>query len=399
MTHVGEENRLCLAGLLGRPQRYAERVLGVDLLAGLCVDIGKTGAHTVYQMVFPVLRMADTGKTDQLIRLFSIYIDHIAVRDDPVFLQPFPDGIRLDKAHKFLPVFRHHVLITVCSNRFNVRELISCTEPVHIGTRLIADPFVFIQFQIIDAAEIGRKCGDHPRLLFLIRLLFQKFFLQGQPLFHLLMFDAVFCLGSLLFKPELCIPPVLDEDVGENSNQHKRCQPGLDQAASYDAVRYGADPVADDTFPDQVGEHPVRPFHGNITERFLDPVIGKRYDIRIAFPEIADHRLSGIPRFILCLFQGFQQVVFHRKSAEHRVAQGNAAGCVDVAESRSRILGFHGDPLQHNIHVDLHKTHIKPFAVNKESLIPDRDSDDHFLVRSLNVFDGDLRIRDGLRIK
>ena len=154
-------------------------------------------------------------------------------------------------------------------------EAVSCAESIEVGTCLIAHPQVFIQFQIVYAAEVRGQGGNHLCLLLLLCLLLDELFLQGKPLFHLLVLDPVLRLRRLLLDSEFCIPPALQDDECEHDSENKNGQKTLDHAARDDTARYSADPVIDRAFPDEIREHPVCSLHRGIAEGFLDPVIGK----------------------------------------------------------------------------------------------------------------------------
>ena len=97
--------------------------------------------------------------------------------------------------------------------------------------------------------------------------------------------------------------------------------------------------------------------------------------------------------------EGFQKIVLRRKSAQHGVAERDAVGGIDVAEGRSRILGFHGYALQHDIHIELHEACDQLFPVNEELPVPDRYDDDDLFIRGIHALDRYFRFGDGLRIK
>ena len=75
------------------------------------------------------------------------------------------------------------------------------------------------------------------------------------------------------------------------------------------------------------------------------------------------------------MFEGVQQIVLHGQAAEDRVAQGDTAAGVDVAEGRPGVLRLHGDAPQHNVHVDLHKADDEGFPFDPKPVFADRYRD------------------------
>ena len=213
MAHIGEESRFGLVGLLRCMQRIAQCMLLFDLLTGLRVHIHKAGTYITDDMVVAVFRTEDTGETDRLIGNRTIHIDHIAEGNDPAFPESFPDGVRLDKPQEFFPVLRQDIAVAVSRNRLQVIKMLACVEAIQIGARLVAHAAVTVQFHIIDAAEVGSQGRDHFLLLLLLRLLVQQLLLKRQPLLHFRMPGPVLSLRGLLLNPELCILPVLHDDV------------------------------------------------------------------------------------------------------------------------------------------------------------------------------------------
>ena len=107
--------------------------------------------------------------------------------------------------------------------------------------------------------------------------------------------------------------------------------------------------------------------------------------------------LQGGALLILCLLQRHQQIVLHSEAAEHRIAKRHAVFCIDIAEGGLRALGGHGDALEHHIHVDLHKADHKLLAREGDGL--DRNGDNHLFILTLQILDGDFRLRNGVIVK
>ena len=94
--------------------------------------------------------------------------------------------------------------------------------------------------------------------------------------------------------------------------------------------------------------------------------------------------------------QSVQQIILHSQAAQHRVAQGDAAAGVDVAEGGAAFLGLHGNAGEHLLHIDLHKAHDEVPALGQQI---HRQGDDDLLVGGIQVLDGDLRPRQGQMVK
>ena len=156
MAHAGKESGF-------RPVRLLRCSKCIGKCLALChgfpcisVNVHKTGSHTVHDMVVPVLRMTDTCKPDGLIGFSPVPLYHIGIGYYAAFLQPCPDGIRLDKAQKFFTVRLCDILVGIGCNREHIGESLPHLEasPVEICMGLITDSFTLVQLKIIDAPVI-----------------------------------------------------------------------------------------------------------------------------------------------------------------------------------------------------------------------------------------------------
>ena len=66
MAHIGQERGLGPVGLLCGLQGIAERLSAVELVSGLLIHIGKTGADIADSLVLPFLRGTHSGKLHDL---------------------------------------------------------------------------------------------------------------------------------------------------------------------------------------------------------------------------------------------------------------------------------------------------------------------------------------------
>ena len=114
---------------------------------------------------------------------------------------------------ELFPVLRQDIAVAVSRDRLQVIEMLPCAETIQIGTRLVANAPVTVQFHIVDAAEVGSQGRDHFLLFLLLCLLVQQLLLQRQPLLHFRVPGPVLSLRGLFLNPELCIFPVLYDDV------------------------------------------------------------------------------------------------------------------------------------------------------------------------------------------
>ena len=143
----------------------------------------------MHHMVVPVFRVADAGNAHHFIGFFAVTVHHVPVGNDTLFLQSFPDRVRLDKTHELLPVLICNIFVGIGGDGSHIGKMFSHLEAVfHIGVGLVTDPFVLVQFQIIHAPVIGRQGGDQLALLLpqtplpLFRLPFR--FLDPAPAFR-----------------------------------------------------------------------------------------------------------------------------------------------------------------------------------------------------------------------
>ena len=161
----------------------------------------------MHQMIVPVLRMPYPRKTHGLIRILSVSVHHVGIRNHPAFCESFPDILRLNECQKFIQILCRYILLCIGGDCRKIGKLFPYLEAraAQVAVGLIADAPVPVKLQIVHAPVVGRKCGDHFRLLFALPLLRQKLFPQ---------------LNSLLMDVRQ------QEDIGKHDSHEKA--PGLE---------------------------------------------------------------------------------------------------------------------------------------------------------------------------
>ena len=276
--------------------------------------------------------------------------------------------------------------------RFRVIEgdVVQPDDGIHRRADLMAHIGEEGRLRLVGLLRRGQGVAEDPALLL-------QLFLHGDPMLQLLLLDPVLGIDRLLFQLESSVSPVLRQHQRKHGQHHQQRQHGLENASPDDAVRNGTDLVADHALADQIGEEPVGSLHGNVTERLTDPVVGEGGLAPVQIREVLQDFFVGIARLILRVGQGVQQIVLHGQAAQDRVAQGDAAVCVDVGKGRVVALGLHGHSLQHPVHGDLHETHHKLRAVKRNA--PCGNGNDDGLVRGPQILDGDLRPGKGVIVE
>ena len=99
------------------------------------------------------------------------------------------------------------------------------------------------------------------------------------------------------------------------------------------SIGNGIDFFTDQTFPDQVGKHPIRSLYRYIVHGFPDFIIGKGNITLFALGKILFHLLQRITGFKFGFSHRLQQVIIGRKAAQHHIGQRYPVLGVNIAES------------------------------------------------------------------
>ena len=287
----------------------------------------------MYQMIPAVFRVSDTGKTNFFPGVPVMTVHQIPEGDDPLFQKSGFYIFRLNKLQKLFQILLFDILLCIGCDRSKIPEAVTCFEAVlHIVVRLIAHALILVQIQVIDTPVVRGKCRDHSVLFFLLLLLLQQLVLKRELAPHLLLLDAVFRVGSFLLQCQSGIPARLTQNKSEHADQYQRRQRRLEHASADNSVRDGADFVADDTLPDQIGQKPVGSRDRHIAERLPDPVVCKADFALIPLTEVLQEAIVRIARIIIGILQCIQEVVLHRQSAQDRIGQGYSFVSVNITE-------------------------------------------------------------------
>ena len=189
VAHAGKERRFSPVRLFRCSQRVIQRLGGFHILPGFRIHIGKAEAHRMYDVVVPVFRMAYAGNLGHLIGFLPVPAHHIPERNDPLLFQRFPDRVRIGKTQVLLPVGLCHIFIGIFGYGGKVRETFPHLKAVFdIGMVLVTDPFVFVQFDIIDAPVVGGQRRNQLILPFPQQLLSLELLLQRLPVPHVFIY-------------------------------------------------------------------------------------------------------------------------------------------------------------------------------------------------------------------
>ena len=222
----------------------------------------------------------------------------------------------LDKGEELFAEFRCDKLFGVGFEVFQVADFIPFLEGRRNGTVLaVAYRHSGIQVQVVDATVIRGQRGNHVALLAPLAYSFHQLLLECQLFFQFFPLDATLGIGHFLFQLELCCTPYLYKEEQEHAQEHKRDNPGKQQATFQNAFRNGTDLFGDDAFADKVGQHPVRRMDGNVVHGFPDAVVLKRNDACLVVREIGTHLFHGEALFEYGFFHGGKKVVAVREPA------------------------------------------------------------------------------------
>ena len=231
MAHVGQEGGLGPVGLLRHAQGVAEGLLLLQVPAGLRVDICEAGAHIVDDISVHLAGVMDAREAHHLIGVLPVAVDRIGIGDHAAAGQSLPDRVRLNKAQKFLTIRVCDVTVGVGGDGLQIAEALTDLEPVlDIRMGLVADSFVLVQLQVVDAPEVRRQGRDHLSLLFSLFFLLEQLLLQGQTPLQLLLLDAVLRVRGLFLDSETGCPAVLLNDIGKDKEHDEHGQQGLQDA-------------------------------------------------------------------------------------------------------------------------------------------------------------------------
>ena len=162
--------------------------------------------------------------------------------------------------------------------------------------------------------------------------MFQQLLLQAQSLLELFATRTVFRFCRLVLEPELGIPAVLRNDDTEHAEHRKHDEQRLYDASLDDSLRKRADLVADDAFPDQVGQKPIGSLDRHIAQGLADAVVRERDLTPVPLGEIFDEHIVGIPVLVFGMTHCLEQVILDSQTPQDGVAEGDAISRVDVAE-------------------------------------------------------------------
>ena len=130
MTHVGQECRFCLAGLLRCGQRFRQRVIFCHRLAHFRIDHSESNAHLMHEIIIPLPGMADASHAQHLVVFYAVSFRQISIGHDGFCFKSPPYILRIDKVQEALPVFLIHIPLTILGKSCMVREVHSYT-PSH----------------------------------------------------------------------------------------------------------------------------------------------------------------------------------------------------------------------------------------------------------------------------
>ena len=147
---------------------------------------------------------------------------------------------------------------------------------------------------------------------------------------------------------------------------------------------------ADNTFPDKVGQHPIRAVNGQVRHRFANIFVSERSDTAALVFKIFAHCVERRAFLKLRILQCRQKIFFAGKTAEHRICQRFAGVRVEVAKSCIVTAGLKRNIFQHFIHVKFDETYNQIRAVERKTI--NRHGDDNFFVGAVRIFYGNFRI-------
>ena len=204
MAHVGQECRLCLAGLLRCGERLRQRVIFGHGFAHFRIDHGKAHTYLVHKVIIPLTRMAHTGHAQHLVVFYAVSFRQIAIGHDGFCFKPPPYILRIDKVEEALPVFRIHIPLAVLGESCMVREVHSYGGLVRI-TRVcpIANGVIRVHIHMIDAPVVRRHGRDHAVQFLLAVFLSHNLLMQRKLFLQSLLFCTCLRFGG--FDPgHLC---------------------------------------------------------------------------------------------------------------------------------------------------------------------------------------------------
>ena len=239
-------------------------------------------------------------------------------RFDAGHVQNFVDEVQqvFGGASDFLQV----VLDLVRKPWFMEGEAVQPDDGVHGGANLVA--------------HVGEEYGLCP-VGFFCHL---QGFGQGLPL------DTVLGFLDFVLERNPCGAPDMQDDKDEHGDEHKGRYRRKELAPDDDSRRDAANLVADDTFPDEVGEHPVCIVDRHVVQGLANVVVGERdfaFDVSV---EIVLYLFKGIAHVVIGVAEGVQQVVFAGKAAQHHVGEGFPVFGVDVTEGGVVVAPLQGEP-------------------------------------------------------
>ena len=204
MTHVGQECRFCLAGLLRCSERFRQRVIFCHRLAHFRIDHSESNAHLMHEIIIPLPGMADASHAQHLVVFYAVSFRQIAIGHDGFCFKPPPYILRIDKVEEALPVFRIHIPLAVLGESCMVREVHSYRGLVRI-TRVcpIANGVIRVHIHMIDAPVVRRHGRDHAVQFLLAVFLSHNLLMQRKLFLQFLLFCTCLRFGS--FDPgHLC---------------------------------------------------------------------------------------------------------------------------------------------------------------------------------------------------
>ena len=390
MAHHGKERRLGLVRIFRRLQRVFQRLALLHGAAHFRIDVRESHTNGFDLRISSARLGIRARKAQPLVAVSFVVLRQEAISQDRG-LGKTPANFRgLDQPQIFVPVFRLHETLGILPEFFEVREMRANLRRARQLPLAVANAFIGVEVDIIDAAVIGGEGIDHVFLLRLQLLLRQKLLLQRELLFQFLLLAPVLGLGNLFFQRGAGGSPRLHEQDGKQSNERSRRQRGLHEAPPGDPVGNRADLLIDHAFPHKISQHPVRALDRHIAKGLLYIVVSNRDYALLAFLEISRQRLERVSALKFGVSQRLQKIAFAGKAVKHHVGKRRAFAGVDVAECGIVVVRLQGKIPQHAVHVDFHEAGDQRFPFQRQAI--HRHGDNRFFA-AVRVFQRNLGAR------